>query len=313
MKMSQLEQIIEVANTGSISQAAANLYISQPNISLSIKRVEDEIGAKLFHRTSSGMIPTLTGVEFVERAKDIMLQIDALGYFCRSDESILTQKLVVASAGLRILDTEIVNLIKKYKQTRMVFNHVTATGCQLLDCIAENKAELGFCAAYDFTKQLTLRQVATRKLEYHTIGKVPTGIYVGKNNPRFSDADTVVDFEKLKNVPIIKIVRREFNAPTLQEQLFTRLGIDLNPSHEILVDNFGTLRSTIVMLDAYAISTFVAHRPLYDYEAAYPDLRFIPFAPGIFESEIGYVQRENTIRSPLANELLNNIKRRFTI
>ena len=313
MKMSQLEQIIEVANTGSISQAASNLYISQPNVSLSIKRVEDEIGTKLFHRTSSGMIPTLTGVEFVERAKDIMLQIDALGYIYRSDESLLTQKLVVASAGLRILDTELVNLVKKYKQTRIIFNHVTATGSQLLDYIAENKAEIGFCAAYDFTKQLTLRQAAARKLEYHPIGKVPTGIYVGKNNPRFSDKDTVVDFEKIKNIPIIKIVRREFNAPTLQEQLFTKHGISLNPSHEILVDNFGTLRSIIIMLDAYAISTFVANRPLYDYEAAYSDLRFIPFAPGIFESEIGYVQRENTIRSPLANELLNNIKRRFTV
>ncbi len=311
MKMSQLEQIIEVANTGSISQAASNLYISQPNVSLSIKRVEDEIGAKLFHRTSSGMIPTITGVEFVERAKDIMLQLDALGYICRSDESLFTQKLVVASAGLRILDTEIVNLIKKYKQTRMVLKHVTATGSQLLDYVAENKAEIGFCAAYDFTKALTLRQAAARKLEYHTIGEVPTGIYVGRNNPRFSDKDTVVDVEKIKNMPVIKIARREFNAPSLQEHLLTKHGIALNPSHEIIVDNFGSLRSTIVMLDGYAISTFVSNRTLYDYEAPYSDLRFIPFAPGIFNSEVGYIQRENSTRSPLANELLNNIKRRF--
>ena len=77
MKLSQLEQIIEVANTGSISQAATNLYISQPNVSLSIKRVEDEIGAKLFHRTSSGMIPTITGLEFVERAKEILAGIES--------------------------------------------------------------------------------------------------------------------------------------------------------------------------------------------------------------------------------------------
>ena len=308
MKMSQLEQIIEVANTGSISQAAANLYISQPNVSLSIKRVEDEIGAKLFHRTSSGMIPTLTGTEFVERAKDIMLQIEALGYIYRSDESSLSQKLVVTSAGMRILDTEIVNLVKKYK-----LKHVTASGSQLLDYVAENKAEIGFCAPYDFTKQLTLRQAAARKLEYHTIGEIKAGIYVAKNNPRFSDNDTIVDFEKIKNIPIIKLARREFNAPSLQEQLFTKHGISLNPSHEIIVDNFGSLRSTIVMLDCYAISTYVANRTLYDYEKSYSDLRFIPFAPGILKSELGYIQRENTIRSPLANELLNNIKRRFAV
>lgn len=313
MKLSQLEQIIEVANTGSISQAAANLFISQPNVSLSIKRVEDEIGAKLFHRTSTGMIPTITGVEFVERAKEILLQLDALGYMCRNDDTLLTQKLVVASAGIRILDTELVNIVNKYKQSHVIIKHVTATGAQLLDCIAENKAEIGFCAAHDFSKQIILRQAAIRKLEYHTIGDVMSGIYVGRNNPRFSDKDTVVDYNKIKDIPVIKIIRREFNAPSLHEQLFTSAGISLNPRHEILVDNFGSLRSIIVMMDCYAISTYVSNKKLYEYENPYPDLRFIPFAPGTFKSEFGYIQRENTIRSPLCNEVLNNIKRRFAV
>ena len=195
----------------------------------------------------------------------------------------------------------------------MVITHVTASGSQLLDYIAENRVEIGFCAAHVFTKQVILRQAAIRKLEYHPIGDVMTGIYVAKNNPRFSDKDTVVDFEKIKNMPIIKIARREFNAPTLLEQLITTAGVTLNPSHELIVDNFGSLRSAIVMMDAYSISTYVSNRTLYDYEEAYPELRFIPFAPGTFHSEFGYIQRENSIRSPLVNELLNNLKRRFTI
>ena len=44
MKLSQIEQILEVARVGSISQAAENLYESQPTLSLSIKRLEEEIG-----------------------------------------------------------------------------------------------------------------------------------------------------------------------------------------------------------------------------------------------------------------------------
>jgi len=313
MKLSQLEQIIEVANTGSISQAASNLYISQPNVSLSVKRVEDEIGAKLFHRTSSGMIPTVIGVEFVERAKEILLQLNSLGYICGKNESI-TQKLTIASAGLRILETEAVHLIKKYKQTPMQIKLLTATGPTLLDYVSEGKAELGFCAINNnYTKNMMIRQATIRKLEYHTISEVSTGIYVGRNNPNFTDDDKVVDFEKIKDLPIIRISRREFNGPNLQEQIIESTGIPLNPSQEIIVDNFGSLRSVIVMLNGYALSTFVHNKSFYDYEAPFPEIRFIPFEPGIFNSEFGYIQRENTIRSPLANELLNNVKRRFAV
>lgn len=313
MKLSQLEQVIEVANTGSISQAATNLYLSQSNISLSIKHLEDEIGSKLFHRTPTGMIPTITGVEFIERAKEILMQLDALGYICRANESRLTQKLVIASVGLRVLDFEIAEIVQKYKQVHMIIKHITACGTQLLDCIAENKAEIGFCIIDTFTKQMMLRQVSARKLEYHTIGEVPTGIYVGRNNPRFSDSDTVVDFEKIKNIPILKTDGREFYGPSLQERVFSELGIPLNPSSEIIIDNPGIMRSLLTLMDTYHISSYPMNKTLYDYEVTHNDMRFIPFPPDTIKSELGYIQRGNSIRSPLADEILDNIKRRFTV
>lgn len=50
-----------VANTGNISKAAKELYISQPAISKSIQKLEDGIGCKLFARSSRGVTLTEEG------------------------------------------------------------------------------------------------------------------------------------------------------------------------------------------------------------------------------------------------------------
>ena len=136
MKLSQLEQIIEVATTGTISQAAINLYVTQPSLSLSIKKAEDELGTKLFERNSTGMILTPLGNEFVDRAKEILEQVDALSDACRSNKMVIPLELSLASIGHRVIDIEVANLLKKYGQNFMKINMIDHAGIKLLDCVA---------------------------------------------------------------------------------------------------------------------------------------------------------------------------------
>lgn len=309
MKLSQLEQIIEVANTGTISQAAINLFVSQPNLSLSIKRAEDELGTKLFNRTSTGMTLTPHGVDFVDRAKEILQQIDALSDVCRGDKALFPLELNVVSISHRIVDIEVAKLLKRYDQNFVKVNLQDAAGILLLDAVADNRAELGFCTVYGFSKQVMMRQMSLRKLEYHFIDNLRTGIYVGMNNKRFSDQDKVVDFDKIHRTAIVRIAHREFNTRTIQDQLLANNGISLAPHREIVVGNFGMLRNMLNLMDAYAIAAYVDVD--YAAEGFYSDVRFIPFEEGTLQAEFGYIQRENTVRSPLANELLKNIRRRF--
>ena len=50
-----------VANAGNISKAAKELYISQPAISKSIQKLEENLGCKLFSRSSRGVVLTDEG------------------------------------------------------------------------------------------------------------------------------------------------------------------------------------------------------------------------------------------------------------
>lgn len=58
MTLAQLKYIIAVADTGSMNEAAKELFISQPSLSQSIRELEAEIGVELFRRSNRGAAVT---------------------------------------------------------------------------------------------------------------------------------------------------------------------------------------------------------------------------------------------------------------
>ena len=85
MNIMHLKYAVEVAKTGSITQAAENLFMGQPNLSKAIRELEESLGITIFKRTSKGIVPTLKGEEFLVYAKRILAQIDELESIYSSD------------------------------------------------------------------------------------------------------------------------------------------------------------------------------------------------------------------------------------
>lgn len=78
MNLIYLKYAIEVASCGSINKAAEKLYIDQPNLSRSIKDLESSLGVAIFERSARGMKPTQNGELFLEYAKKILGQVEAV-------------------------------------------------------------------------------------------------------------------------------------------------------------------------------------------------------------------------------------------
>lgn len=76
--LQQMKYVIEVYRSGSISQAAKNLYMNQPNLSKAIKELELELGTTLFIRTSKGILISREGALFIEYAESIFQKLDEL-------------------------------------------------------------------------------------------------------------------------------------------------------------------------------------------------------------------------------------------
>lgn len=72
MNTTQLECFMEVANCLNFSRAAEHLSITQPAVSHQINTLEDELGVKLFHRTSKSVRLTQEGFLFIQYAGEIL-------------------------------------------------------------------------------------------------------------------------------------------------------------------------------------------------------------------------------------------------
>lgn len=76
MNLLHMKHALEVAKAGSLSKASEVLLIAAPNISRSIKALENDLGITIFDRTQNGMKLTPEGEEFINFAKEILKQID---------------------------------------------------------------------------------------------------------------------------------------------------------------------------------------------------------------------------------------------
>lgn len=73
-----LKYALEIERSGSISQAAQNLFMAQPNLSKAMKDLEGELGYSIFNRTTSGVTVTEKGAEFLYHARKMMEQLSEI-------------------------------------------------------------------------------------------------------------------------------------------------------------------------------------------------------------------------------------------
>lgn len=76
MNIVHLKYAVEIAKTKSISRAAENLYMGQPNLSRAIKELEENLNITIFKRNTKGITITPEGEEFLQYAKRIIAQVE---------------------------------------------------------------------------------------------------------------------------------------------------------------------------------------------------------------------------------------------
>ena len=74
MVSKQDETFLAIAQAGSVSKAAQGLYLSQPAVSRSLKRLEEDLGVQLFDREAAPLRLTQAGEETLRREYERILR-----------------------------------------------------------------------------------------------------------------------------------------------------------------------------------------------------------------------------------------------
>lgn len=115
MDFRRIKNFVTVVETGSIARAAQVLHIAQPALSVQMRRMESLVGCQLLSRSSRGVVPTATGIEFCRRAKETLRMLEALRAIGQEKASSPSGHVVIgtaASAG-NMIAVPLVNAVQE--------------------------------------------------------------------------------------------------------------------------------------------------------------------------------------------------------
>ena len=116
MDINALKAFVEVARSGSFSQASSNLFLSQPAISKRIATLENQLDLKLFDRIGKKVFLTEAGTKLLPKAVEVLQQTDDIKRLASNMENQVSGPLILGTShhiGLRRLPPVLKTFIKQ--------------------------------------------------------------------------------------------------------------------------------------------------------------------------------------------------------
>jgi len=148
MHLEQLEYIVEVAKTGSLTKASQNKHVTLSAISQALSSLEAELGVPLFTRSRLGAVPTPEGRILIKKAFDVLLKLQELREEAQHFTNTISGELRLATipGPMNLLVNAIASYKKDYPQIRF---EITEKGTQeILEDIRHEKLDIGLIILY---------------------------------------------------------------------------------------------------------------------------------------------------------------------
>lgn len=144
MDIDQLGNFLILAQTGNMTKAASRVHISQPALSGQVKRLEQELGATLFHRQGRGLALTQAGETFRRCAADALAQL-AAGREALGSLGTLTSGTIAIGGGATSTTCILPSIIGAFhaKHPGIRFNIREATSRTIVEAVLTGELDLG--------------------------------------------------------------------------------------------------------------------------------------------------------------------------
>ena len=144
MTLNQLKYLVTINECGNITLASKKLNLSQPSLTMQIKKLEDELGVKIFNRKNKPFVITELGQKIISQAKKVLLEEKKINDIINLDKEIFTGKLrigITPSLVLSISDIIISSFEKKFKNVELVISEIKSE--DITNAIEESDIDVG--------------------------------------------------------------------------------------------------------------------------------------------------------------------------
>ncbi len=212
MNIEHLRYMIEVDRAGSISQAAENLYMAQPNLSKAIKELEQALNITIFRRTSKGAHITPKGREFLRYAKSILRQYEEMEALGRKEESAPQTLSVSVPRASYIVDAFTSFLIKLDWEKSIDLDFMETNALRAIHHVADGRSALGIIRLRSEYKNYFMSLLEENNLKGETLLEFVYLLLISKDHPLAAkDHVTLNELE-----PFIEILHGDTALPHIQ-------------------------------------------------------------------------------------------------
>ncbi len=216
--MRQLKYVIAVAETGSITEAARKLFISQPSLSNALKEIEKEAKITIFHRNRNGATLTDEGMEFTGYARQVIQQMDLLEAKYVNNET-EKQRFCVSTQHYTFTANAFVEMVQKFGQDRYEFILNETKTHQIIEDVKNRFCDVGILFLSEANRDVLTKIFADGDMEFHPILSAKPHVFLNKTHP-LAKKDAII-LEDLKEYPRLSFLQGAYESSNFSEEILS--------------------------------------------------------------------------------------------
>lgn len=296
MTLQQLKYIIKIVECGSITEAARQLYISQPSLSSAVKEIENELGIEIFYRTAKGITLSLDGSEFLSYARQIVEQTELMEqrYLDKKPSkqigSISTQHYAFAVNAF-------VNVIAALDTDEYEFTLRETRTYEIIEDVKNFRSEIGILYMNEFNEKVISKLLKENRLVFTPLFTADPHVFISSAHPLSQQASLTLS--NLEAYPCLAFEQGEYNSFYFSEEILSTV-----PHQKVIrVSDRATLFNLLIGLNGYTICTGVLNRNLNG-----DNIISVPLESDE-KMNVGWIANEKNQLSHFALEYISELKR----
>lgn len=250
MTLTQLRYVIEVAEAGSISAAAARLFIAQPSLSKAVGELEAEMGVRIFERGARGVRLTDEGTRFLSYARQVVEQADLLeSQYLHAEPR--RRVFAASSQHYAFVVNAFVGLVREIGREKYEFSLREGTTAGIIEDVRTQRSEVGVIYLSDFNREVIEGAVKRAELRFEPLFTASPHVFVSRTSPLAGRSS--VTLGDLEPFPRLTYDQGSQNSFYFSEELHSTQMVD----KQIVVTDRATLFNLLIGLDGYTISSGV--------------------------------------------------------
>ena len=231
MNIQYFRYALEVEKTGSITQAAGNLFMSQPTLSKAIKDMEQTLGFQVFKRTSKGVVPTHRGMEFLAHARKIAAQVQKMELALQRED---TSHQLFSLAIPRV--SYIARAVSEYVSTfdgdmDMEIDILETNSLRVMDAVADSHFVLGVIRCHEEDREYFLKSLGEKDLQYESVWRSDYAVLMREDHPLARKSTlTAGDF-----LPYVEILFGDESVPYIRTSEAKTVSGNLQNKKRVLI------------------------------------------------------------------------------